>query len=238
MRLQAGGQYLSRHHTAPSRKSNLFVKKTLIWQHVFVPHYRFFTGRISGGAAASTPSPSVCAVELGKRSESMWWSSSTLHCLPHYGMPVAARLIPLLPPPLISAVDDGVQMSQLLICGDKPLKIDERHVLINAECLISVYREDYRRAASGGVASPLIMLPKMTPAKEMMKKKSIKDYLPLDIISKNVSCCSPLIEGLQQETMIIWKQPAWRPVRWCPPCVPGLIFVAQVLIEEFILWLL
>lgn len=111
------------------------------------------------------------------------------------------------PPPLISAVDGGVQMSQLLICGDKPPKIDERHVLINAECLISVYREDYRRAASGGVASPLIMLLKTVPAEEMMKKKSIRDYLPLDIISKNVSCCSPLIEGPERKTMIIWEQP-------------------------------
>lgn len=85
--------------------------------------------------------------------------------------------------------------------------IDERHVLINAECLISVYREDYRRAASGGVAAPLIMPPNMVLAKKMMMKtKLIRDYLPLDIISKNVSFCKPLIEGPEQKTMIVWEQ--------------------------------
>lgn len=83
--------------------------------------------------------------------------------------------------------------------------IDERHVLINAECLISVYREDYRRAALGGVAAPLIMLPNATPANKMMKKKLIRDYLALDIISKNVSFCKPRIEGPEKKTMIIWE---------------------------------
>lgn len=85
--------------------------------------------------------------------------------------------------------------------------IDERHVLINAECLISVYCEDYRHAASGGVAAPLIMLPNTALAKKMMmKKKLIRDYLPLDIISKNVPFSKPLIEGPEQKTMIIREQ--------------------------------
>lgn len=84
--------------------------------------------------------------------------------------------------------------------------IDERHVLINAECLISVYCEDYRHAASGGVAAPLIMLSNTALAKKMMMKKLIRDYLPLDIISKNVSFCKPLIEGPEQKTMIIREQ--------------------------------
>lgn len=37
--------------------------------------------------------------------------------------------------------------------------IDERHILINGECMISVYCEDYGRSTSGGVAFLLIIAP-------------------------------------------------------------------------------
>lgn len=76
--------------------NQIYMKKQQISQHVFVPYYCSLAGRISGGAAASTLPASVCTVVIAKRSESTWWSSSTPHCLLHYGMPVPARLI-LLP---------------------------------------------------------------------------------------------------------------------------------------------
>lgn len=37
--------------------------------------------------------------------------------------------------------------------------IDEKHVLINGKCLLSVYHEDYSCGASGGVALLLIKPP-------------------------------------------------------------------------------
>lgn len=37
--------------------------------------------------------------------------------------------------------------------------IDERRILINGECMISVYCEDYGSGTSGGVAFLLIMPP-------------------------------------------------------------------------------
>lgn len=36
--------------------------------------------------------------------------------------------------------------------------IDERHILINGECMISVYCEDYSSGTSGGVAFLLIIV--------------------------------------------------------------------------------
>lgn len=40
--------------------------------------------------------------------------------------------------------------------------IDERHILINGECMISVYCEDYGSGTSGGVAF-LLIIPPMQP---------------------------------------------------------------------------
>lgn len=57
------------------------------------------------------------------------------------------------------------------------------------------------------MAAPLIKPPTRRRAKTMMKRKElIRDYLPLDIISKNVSFCKRLIEGPEQKTMFFWEQ--------------------------------
>lgn len=45
--------------------------------------------------------------------------------------------------------------------------IDERHVLINGECLISVYCEDYCSGTSGGVAVPPHYAADTAPAKNL-----------------------------------------------------------------------
>lgn len=75
--------------------------------------------------------------------------------------------------------------------------IDERHILINGECPISVHREDYGSGASGGVAFLLIMPPaaRVNISVTLQTWSLIRDYLALDIITEKMLFCQILIWG-------------------------------------------
>lgn len=75
--------------------------------------------------------------------------------------------------------------------------IDERHILINGECPISVHCEDYGSSASGGVGFLLIMPPaaRVNISATLQTWSLIRDYLALDIVTEKMLFCQILIWG-------------------------------------------